>query len=66
MLQQEKQTELVNYTRACEAISAVQESCEHFATCQCTICGKWLCAAHLADELAHQCAVDPYDEGGES
>jgi len=65
MLQQEKQTEAVTHDK-CEAVLAIEENCKLFAVCHCAVCGKWLCAAHLADELTHACAVEPGDEGGEA
>ena len=65
MLQPANQTEVINSDRTCEAISSTAEACELSAACYCTVCGKWFCAAHLADELAHECEPEPGDEGGE-
>lgn len=64
-MQEERQTEIMNLGAVCEASSATEESCKLAAVCHCTVCGKWFCAAHLADELAHECAPEPDDEDGE-
>ena len=42
----------------CQAISRVDEPCDHNAQQYCERCGQWYCRAHFPDPDWHPCAPE--------
>jgi hypothetical protein len=42
----------------CQAVSRVDEPCDHSAQQYCERCGQWYCRAHFPDPDWHGCAPE--------
>jgi hypothetical protein len=51
---------------SCEAVSLLDEPCNHPAEEFCERCQRWFCASHAHDDEWHPCGLEPGEEGGEA